>query len=302
LFENALDSFRAVLESVKANIGEGTSRAELEYVMNMEIGYCLLSIQTKEAIAEAIQIYEDVERRHPDDAFPLYRHAQGLSLQERFEEAIEYFERARNVLPKTPGLHGHWINGALHRGLGYAYWRRSERAARDGDRARQRDLLVEAHRYTQQGLSCPDNSERQRDVTLNNLIYYETELVIWGEDKAFIEHYKAKLEDHVRQLEADFDLRKSTRVTTIHTLAMAYHVLEEMGNAYGAAQRLVALITALDKAEVATGRGGGLQPTEILSESERKMLDDGLRIMREALSEIGQPQQLQPSTQTHSRP
>ena len=50
-------------------------------------------------------------------------------------------------------------------------------------------------------------------------------------------------------------------MTTIHSLAMAYDALEEMESAYGATQRLVNLITALDKAGEPAGQRDAAQNT-----------------------------------------
>lgn len=221
----------------------GTAVAhDLNYTIWMECAYCLMNTGSEEDLKEAARIYEKIEKEEQDDSSSRFRHGQILHRQEKYNEAIPFYDQAIEILLSARDRYvskDEWLLPEAQRCRGLSFWRLSldQPSTAEGSKERWRILSL-AMESVQHAF---DNTNEGSDVymrALNDLVYYgyeEREMRPSGEKFVLSEK---KFKDLACKL-ADFvNLPQETSYERLDTVCRALILIND-DRAHVAAERVI---------------------------------------------------------------
>jgi ppGpp synthetase/RelA/SpoT-type nucleotidyltranferase len=272
----AADRFQRCREEIESSSLKAAQKKAVLRFLDMESGLCLNIAGSSEENDRAIKIFQRIVDEDPADPVALYRLGISLSDSGSAEQGIQKMEDAFNKIRRSGSAsHANWLDWAVPRNLALAYWRASRTASRSEKVA----LLTQAYVMALKGLNWERRKGKRDNVSLHNIIYYNSLLVgeTKSEDKTI---WLKSLKKHVAYWEANFERLGQDHVRELHSLMLAYEILSDLDRATRLAKHILRLFARSSGGVIVLpGKVSEQLMERTLDEDEREVVRDCWRIL-----------------------
>lgn len=275
LYLNAAEGFNQFYSKVSnaSVLDTGKSKKLFRYYLKMDEALCRLSVGGNE-IPKAISIYQDLIPLYKTYPVIRFRLGQALLSANEFEQAREQLKICRKNIGRLtsfsqqdrvtylPDQDRKRIDIGLYKMLGLAYWKEAcELYMRKSTRKKAFQYFIQAYEQSKPGLDVDHITPNQRNLLINNLLFYVLEIV-YLRNKANNNHeYDDEINSYVTDLSGFIDISSCTNVSQLDTLMNAYSYQKKKDEAVIVAKRL-------EKVAIEANLVGTVIDPEVLSRVE----------------------------------
>lgn len=253
----------------------------LYYFLRMEQAYNLLNEADANSLRKAVDIYEHIIIKFPEDTMAYFRLGSCLAALGEIDNAIDNYVIAQELVRADSELdEKHWVRSTITRKLGLLYWQKSLQLSDNLER--KLEQLGMAYQTTEAALEFADEGTEEAITIANNLLYYAVEHNSLCKDTSKDPMAEDVIVKHLTELEGANILDKGD-FYDIDTLCRAYMYLGKGDKARTCGEKIVDEIgRMMGIAKGEWGEAGYVAVTAKLSQVDRGVLDHALWVCKEA--------------------